>query len=156
MRLVFRPIHRASEEFAEVTHEPISRGMETYLEMHSFGFPDRPTAANLPVSVRLAAAGKLIHERIAVLSDVLRRLENIGWDVRTEGDLVVVENGLSLEEGWEVLRREGISDHVMGLADRRSDRLPSGGRAGGGEDAEQDIFGNTKPIGDLPEVAPQT
>ena len=152
MRLVFRPIHRASEEFAEVTHEPISRGMETYLEMHSFGFPDRPTPANLPVSVRVAAAGKLIHERIAIVSDVLRRLENIGWDVHTEGDLVVVQNDLSLEEGWNVLRKEGISDHVMGLAEKGSDKLPPRGLAGGGEEAEQDIFGNLKPVGGVPET----
>jgi hypothetical protein len=81
------------------------------------------------------------------LSDVLRRLENIGWDVRTEGDLVVVQNELSLEAGWDVLRREGISDHVMGLAERGSDKLPAKGPAGGGEDVEQDIFGNLKPIG---------
>ena len=152
MKLIFRPIRKAAEEFAEVTKEPISRGMETYLEMHSFGFPDRPTPPNLPASVRLAAAGKLIHERIAVLSDVLRRLENIGWEVRTDGDLVVVQNDLSTEEGWEVLRREGISDHVMGLAEKGSDRLPPRGPAGGGEEAEQDIFGNLKPVGGAPET----
>jgi hypothetical protein len=133
VKLVFRPVRKAADEFAEVTKPPLSRTMETYLEMHSFGFPDRPTPANLPVSVRVAAAGKLIHERVSILSDLLRRLENIGWDVHTEGDLVVVSNELSTEEGWEVLRREGISDHVMGLAERGSDRLPSKGLAGGGE-----------------------
>jgi hypothetical protein len=152
VKLIFRPIRRAADEFSEVTREPISRGMETYLEMHSFGFPDRPTPANLPVSVRVAAAGKLIHERIAIVSDVLRRLENIGWDVHTEGDLVVVQNDLSLEEGWNVLRKEGISDHVMGLAEKGSDKLPPRGLAGGGEEAEQDIFGNLKPVGGVPET----
>ncbi len=136
MKLVFRPVHKPAEEFAEVTRPPISRTMETYLEMHSFGFPDRPTAANLPVSVRLAAVGKLIHERLSILSDVLRRLENIGWDVHTQGDLVVVLNTLSLEDGWAVLRREGISDHIMGLLEKGSDALPPNGLAGGGETTE--------------------
>ncbi|MHB1500231.1 MAG: hypothetical protein ACYCYK_03525 [Candidatus Dormibacteria bacterium] len=139
MKLIFRPIRKPAEEFAEVTKEPISRGMETYLEMHSFGFPDRPTPANLPVSVRLAATAKVIHERIGILSDILRRLENIGWDVHTEGDLVVVQNQLSLEDGWDVLRKEGISDHVMGLAERGSDKLAAGGPAGGGELPEQGL-----------------
>jgi len=133
VKLVFRPVRKASEEFAEVTRAPLSRTMETYLEMHSFGFPDRPTPDNLPASVRVAAAGKLIHERVSVLSSLLRRLENLGWDVRTEGDLVVVSCDLSTEAGWDVLRAEGISDHVMGLAERGSDRLASKGPAGGGE-----------------------
>ncbi len=138
MKLVFRPVRKASDEFHEVTKPPISRTMETYLEMHSFGFPDRPTAANLPVSVRLAAAGKLVHERLAILSDVLRRLEILGWDVHIEGDLVVVANGLSLEAGWAALRREGISDHVMGLVEKGSDIPPPKGPAGGGEPPDND------------------
>jgi len=140
LKLIFRPIRKASEEFLEVTKPPISRTMETYLEMHSFGFPDRPTAANLPVSVRLAASGKLVHERLAILSDVLRRLENIGWDVHLEGDLVVVANQLSLEAGWDVLRHEGISDHVMGLVEKGSDILPPRGLAGGGETTDYGVL----------------
>lgn len=139
MKLVFRPIHKGSEEFHEVTKAPISRTMQTYIEMHSFGFPDRPTAANLPVSVRLAAVGKLIHERMSILSDVLRRLENLGWDVYTEGDLVRVSNDLSQEEGWEVLRREGISDHILGLVEKGSDVAPAHDLAGGGEEPDHGL-----------------
>jgi len=140
VKLIFRPIHKASDEFREVTKPPISRTMETYLEMHSFGFPDRPRAANLPVSVRLAASGKLVHERLSILSDVLRRLENIGWDVHIEGDLVVVLNELSLEAGWDVLRREGVSDHVMGLVEKGSDVPPAKGLAGGGETTDYGVL----------------
>lgn len=139
MKLIFRPIHKGAEEFREVTRAPLSRTMETYIEMHSFGFPDRPTAANLPVSVRLAGVGKLIHERMSILSDVLRRLENLGWDIHTDGDLVVVLNDLSLEDGWGVLRREGISDHILGLVEKGSDVAPPQSLAGGGEEPEEEF-----------------
>lgn len=137
MRLVFRPIRKASREFQAVTQEPMGRSMETYLEVHSFGFPDRPTPANLPVSVRVAAAGKLVHERIAILSDVLRRLENLGWDVVTDGDLVVASCALSTEAGWAVLAREGIIDHVRGLMERGSEAPAATSLAGGGEVEEE-------------------
>ncbi len=133
MRLVFRPIRRAGEEYAAVTRAPISRTLETYLEMHSFGFPDRPTVDNLPASARLAAAAKEIHERASILTQVLRRLENLGWDVHIEGDQVVALTSLELEAGWEVLRSEGISDQALGLAEKGSDLPPPRRLAGGGE-----------------------
>ena len=133
MRLVFRPIRRAGEELREVTREPISRHMETYMEMHSFGFPDRPTPADLPVSVRIAAAAKQIHDRAAILSPVLRRLENLGWDVHVEGDQVVATTPLEPEAGWDVLRHQGIGDQILGLAERSSDLPPARLAVGGGE-----------------------
>lgn len=133
MKLIFRPIHRPAEIYASVTKGPLPQTSLDYLEMHSFGFPDRPTVDNLPVSVRLAAAGKEVHERMKVLTSVLRRLENLGWAVRLEGDQVVVECELGIEAGWEVLRREGVADHVMGQAEKGSDLPPARGPAGGGE-----------------------
>lgn len=133
MRLIFRPIRRAAEEFAAVTRAPVSRTLETYMEMHSFGFPDRPTTDNLPVSVRVATAAKELHERGRNLSPLLRRLENLGWDVHLEGDLVVVATGLGVEEAWAVLRKEGLSDQALGWVEKGSDLLPSAEPAGGGE-----------------------
>jgi hypothetical protein len=133
VRLVFRPIRRAGEELREVTRQPISRHLETYMEMHSFGFPDRPTPEDLPVSVRIAAAAKEIHDRAAILSPVLRRLENLGWDVHTEGDQVVASTPLDPEAGWDVLRRQGIGDQILGLAERSSDLPPARVAVGGGE-----------------------
>lgn len=149
MKLVFRPIRRAGEELREVTRHPISRHMETYMEMHSFGFPDRPTPENLPVSVRIAAAAKEIHDRAAILSPVLRRLENLGWDVHMEGDQVVASSPLDPEAGWELLRREGICDQILGLAERTSD-LPAARLAvGGGEPADPYITGPSEDPGEL-------
>ncbi len=133
MRLVFRPIRRAGEELREVTRQPLSRHMATYMEMHSFGFPDRPTPEELPVSVRIAAAAKEIHDRAAILSPVLRRLENLGWDVHIEGDQVVASTPLAPEAGWEALRHQGISDQILGLAERSSDLPPGRVAVGGGE-----------------------
>ena len=133
MRLVFRPIRRAGEEFRGVTREPMSRNVQTYLEMHSFGFPDRPTPEDLPASVRVAAAAKEIHERASILAPVLRRLENLGWDVHVEGDQVVAVTPLDAEAGWEVLRRQGVSDQILGLAERSSDLPPAQHAVGGGE-----------------------
>ena len=136
MRLVFRPIRRAGEELREVTRAPLSRHLETYMEMHSFGFPDRPTPEDLPVSVRIAAAAKEIHDRAAILSPVLRRLENLGWDVHIEGDQVVASTPLDPEAGWDVLCHQGIVDQILGLAERTSD-LPAARLAvGGGEPAD--------------------
>ncbi len=148
MRLVFRPIRRAGEELREVTRQPMSRHMETYVEMHSFGFPDRPTPEDLPVSVRIAAAAKEIHDRAAILSPVLRRLENLGWDVHIEGDQVVASTPLDPESGWDVLRQQGIGDQILGLAERASDLPPARLAVGGGE-PEDPYF--TEPVEDMGE-----
>ncbi len=119
-----------------MTREPISRHLETYMEMHSFGFPDRPTPEDLPVSVRIAAAAKEIHDRAAILSPVLRRLENLGWDVQIEGDQVVASTPLDPQAGWDVLRHQGIGDQILGLAERSSDLPPPRVAVGGGEPAD--------------------
>jgi hypothetical protein len=150
VRLVFRPIRRAGEELREVTRPPISRHLETYMEMHSFGFPDRPTPEDLPVSVRIAAAAKEIHDRAAILSPVLRRLENLGWDVHIEGDQVVASSPLDPEAGWGVLRHQGIGDQILGLAERSSDLPPARLAVGGGEPPDPYV---NEPAGDPEEPA---
>ncbi|MGH7641242.1 MAG: hypothetical protein ACREOL_10120, partial [Candidatus Dormibacteria bacterium] len=113
MKLVLRPLREPASEYAEVTEEPVPYTLTTYFEVRSLAFPDRPTLDRLPVSVRLAAVGKEIRERLLAVSDVVRRLEAMEWGVRLEGDDIVVTSDLSAEEGWQALRRQGISDHLL-------------------------------------------
>lgn len=127
MRLVIRPIKPAPAEYAEVTEEPISTHLVTYYEVRSFAFPDRPTIDRLPVSVRLAAVGNGIKSRLTLMSDVLRRLEALEWQVRLVGDDVVVTTDLSVEEGWQTLRAQGISDQLLPMLQKGSDMPPRRG-----------------------------
>ncbi|MGC2190941.1 MAG: hypothetical protein WA751_01230 [Candidatus Dormiibacterota bacterium] len=124
MKLVIRPIRQPAWEYAEVTHEPVPTSLATYFEVRSFAFPGRPTLDQLPVSVRLAAVGNEIKSRLILMSDVLRRLEAMEWQVQMVGDDVVVTTELSIEEGWRRLRDEGISDHLLSMLQKGSDRPP--------------------------------
>lgn len=94
--------------------------------MHSFAFPDRPTAENLPVSTRLAAVAQELKLRLGLISELIRRMEVLGWRVELAADQVVIEVDLSVEDGWAVLRREGISDHLLAYLDKGSDPPPPG------------------------------
>lgn len=124
MKLVIRPIRQAALEFAEVTEEPVPTSLATYYEVRSFAFPDRPTLDRLPVSVRLAAVGNEIKSRLTLMSDVLRRLEAMEWEVRVVGDDVVVTTALSVAAGWQKLREDGISDHLLPMLQKGSDLPP--------------------------------
>jgi hypothetical protein len=124
VRLVIRPIKPAPEEYAAVTKEPIPTSLVTYFEVRSFAFPDRPTIDRLPVSVRLAAVGNGIKSRLTLMSDLLRRLEALEWQVRIVGDDVVVTTDLSVEEGWQTLRRQGVSDQLLPMLQKGSDLPP--------------------------------
>lgn len=124
MKLVLRPLNQPASEYAEVTHEPVPTSLATYFEVRSFAFPDRPTLDWLPVSVRLAAVGNHIKSRLILISDLVRRLEAMEWQVRLVGDDVVVTTELSAEEGWQKLRDQGISDHLLPLLQKGSDRPP--------------------------------
>lgn len=125
MRLVIRPIKPAGTEYAEVTEEPIPTSLITYFEVRSFAFADRPTVDHLPVSVRLAAVANEVKSRLTLMSDLLRRLEVLGWRVQIVGDDVVVTTDLSVEEGWQTLRRQGVSDQLLPMLQKGSD-LPPG------------------------------
>jgi len=124
VKLVLRPIRQPASEFAEVTEEPVPTSLATYYEVRSFAFPDRPTLDRLPVSVRLAAVGNELKSRLTLISDVLRRLEALEWQVRLVGDDVVVTTELSVEEGWQKLRDQGVSDHLLPMLEKGSDRPP--------------------------------
>lgn len=124
MKLVIRPLQQAAAEFAEVTHEPVPTSLATYFEVRSFAFPGRPTLDRLPVSVRLAAVGNEIKTRLILMADVLRILEALEWQVRLVGDDVVVTTELSAEDGWQKLRDQGISDHLLPMLQKGSDRPP--------------------------------
>ncbi len=124
MKLVIRPIRQPAWEYAEVTHEPVPTSLATYFEVRSFAFPGRPTLDQLPVSVRLAAVGNEIKSRLILISDVLRRLEAMEWQVQVVGDDVVVTTELSIAEGWQRLREQGISDHLLPMLQKGSDRPP--------------------------------
>ncbi len=128
MRLVLRPLRQPALEFAAVTKEPIPLSLVTYFEVRSFAFPDRPTIDRLPVSVRLAAVANELKPRLILISDVLRRLEALEWQVRLIGEEVVVTTELSVEDGWEKLRRAGVSDHLLPFLEKGSD-LPPRARA---------------------------
>lgn len=125
MRLVLRPIQDPAQEYLAVTEEPISAELATYFEVRSFAFADRPTPDRLPVSVRLAAVANELKHRLVLASDVLRRLEALGWSVQLNGAEVVVTCSLSAQEGWSTLGREGIGDHLLPWLERGSD-LPPG------------------------------
>ncbi|MGC1184467.1 MAG: hypothetical protein WBA31_04850 [Candidatus Dormiibacterota bacterium] len=108
-----------------MTEEPIPTSLLTYFEVRSFAFADRPTVDRLPVSVRLAAVGNEVKSRLTLMSDLLRRLEVLGWQVQIVGDDVVVTTALSVEEGWQTLRRQGVSDQLLPMLQKGSD-LPPG------------------------------
>ncbi|MGH7642740.1 MAG: hypothetical protein ACRENX_06960 [Candidatus Dormibacteria bacterium] len=124
MRLVLRPLRQPSSEFAQVTQEPVPTELATYFEVRSFAFADRPTLDHLPVSVRMAAVGNTIKSRLTLYSDVLRRLEALEWEVKLVGDDVVVTTELTLKEGWQKLREQGISDHLLAMLQKGSDFPP--------------------------------
>ncbi|HUY55539.1 MAG TPA: hypothetical protein VMV23_10310 [Candidatus Nanopelagicaceae bacterium] len=124
MKLVIRPIRQAAKELAAVTEEPVPTSLATYFDVRSLAFPDRPTLDRLPVSVRLAAVGNEIKSRLTLMSDVLRRLEVLEWEVRVVGDDVVVSTPLSVEAGWQKLREDGVSDHLLPMLQRGSDLPP--------------------------------
>ncbi len=130
MRLVLEPLHSPEAEYAAVTEEPISAELQTYFEVRSFAFPDRPTADRLPPSVRLAAVGGGLKRRLTVASDVVRRLEASGWEVHFSGRQLVASKAVSAQEGWAELRAEGIADHLLPLLERGSDLPPGPGRRG--------------------------
>lgn len=125
MRLVLRPIGLPAAEYAAVTEEPVPRSLATYFEIRSLAFAGRPTIDRLPVSVRLAAVGNELKVRLTLISDVLRRLEALEWQVALVGDDVVVSTELSAELGWQKLNQQGIADHLLSLLQPGSD-LPPG------------------------------
>ncbi|MGH7609033.1 MAG: hypothetical protein ACREOD_03665 [Candidatus Dormibacteria bacterium] len=122
MKLVLRPIARAAAEYAHVTKEPIPISLLTYFEVRSFAFPDRPSADRIPVSVRLAAVGHEIKSRLTLISDLLRRLEVLEWEIVVVGDDIVVSCELSPEAGWAKLRQIGVSDQLLPFLENGSDR----------------------------------
>ncbi|MGH7665911.1 MAG: hypothetical protein ACRENY_05805 [Candidatus Dormibacteria bacterium] len=129
MKLVLRPLRDPASEYAEVTEEPVPISLVTYFEVRSFAFPTRPTLDQLPVSVRLAAVSHELKSRLILISDILRRLEALEWQVKLVGDEVVVTADVSLEEGWEMLRSQGISDHLLAWLEKGSDLPPRAARA---------------------------
>lgn len=126
MRLVLRPIGPPATELIEVTKEPIPYSLTTYFEVRSFAFPDRPTLDRLPVSVRLAAVGNELKRKLSLMSDLLRRLEALEWQVRLVGDEVWVTTELSAKAGWQTLQQQGIADHLLPLLQQGSDLPPRG------------------------------
>ncbi|MGH7759007.1 MAG: hypothetical protein ACREN7_06830 [Candidatus Dormibacteria bacterium] len=121
MKLVLRPLARPAAEYAHVTKEPIPISLLTYFEVRSFAFPDRPSGERIPVSVRLAAVGHEIHGRLKLISDLVRRLEALDWDVTVVGDEVVVTSELGPEEGWAKLRQVGVADQLLAFLEGGSD-----------------------------------
>jgi len=124
VKLVLRPLKQPAAEYAHVTHEPVPKSLATYFEVRSFAFPGRPTLDRLPASVRLAAVGNELKSRLTLISDVLRRIEALEWQVSLVGDEVVVTTDLSVQEGWQKLRDEGISDHLLPMLQKGSDLPP--------------------------------
>ena|GEM_PF-3153860 len=124
MRLVLRPIAAPAGVLASITDEPVAYSVTTYSEVRSFAFPDRPTVDRMPVSVRLAAVANELKRHLILMSDLVRRLEALEWKVELIGDEVVVTNDLSAEAGWLKLQAEGISDHLLPLLEKGSDRPP--------------------------------
>jgi hypothetical protein len=122
--LVLRPIASPAWVLASITDEPLPRSLATYFEVRSFAFPDRPNVDRVPVSVRLAAVGNELKHNLILMSDLVRRLEALEWKVELIGDEVVVTNELSVEAGWLKLQAEGISDHLLPLLEKGSDRPP--------------------------------
>lgn len=126
MRLVLRPIGDPAGELLEVTTEPIPRSLATYFEVRSFAFADRPTLDRLPVSVRLVAVGNELRRKLTLMSDLVRRLEALEWQVRLVGDEVWATTGLSTAVGWQTLQQQGIADHLLPLLQKGSDLPPRG------------------------------
>jgi hypothetical protein len=124
LRLVLRPIGSPARVLASITDEPLSYSVTTYSEVRSFAFPDRPTVDRMPVSVRLAALANELKRNLILMSDLVRRLEALEWKVELIEDEVVVTNELSVEAGWLKLQAEGISDHLLPLLQKGSDRPP--------------------------------
>jgi hypothetical protein len=126
VRLVLRPIGSPAQVLASITDEPLAYSVSTYAEVRSFAFPDRPTVDRMPVSVRLAAVGNELKRNLILMSDLIRRLEALEWKVELIGDEVVATTDLSAEAGWLKLQAEGISDHLLPLLEKGSDRPPKG------------------------------
>ncbi|HEY6538637.1 MAG TPA: hypothetical protein VI138_06315 [Candidatus Dormibacteraeota bacterium] len=124
MRLVLRPLKAAPSEYAAVTEEPIPNSLTSYFEVRSFAFANRPTVDDLPVSIRLVTVGKEIKSRLTLMSDLIRRLEALEWEVRLVEDEVVISNDLSVEEGWRKLRQQGVSDQLLPMLQPGSDLPP--------------------------------
>ena len=124
MRLVLRPLGSPAEVLAAITDEPLAYSVSTYSEVSSFAFPDRPTVDRMPVSVRLAAVANELKRNLILMSNLVRRLEALEWKVELIGDEVVVTSELSVEAGWLKLQAEGISDHLLPLLEKGSDRPP--------------------------------
>ncbi|HVA21856.1 MAG TPA: hypothetical protein VNN74_07155 [Candidatus Micrarchaeia archaeon] len=117
MELRLRPLRPLEEDLEEVSREPLPTWLVRYYEVHSFAFPDRPTPDRMPVSVRVAAIKLLVHQRLTLLADVLRRLEALGWSTRIEAGRVVVAVDGDEHDGWARLRRAGVGDQLILLMD---------------------------------------
>jgi hypothetical protein len=126
VRLVLRPISAPASVLSSITVGPLAYSVTTYSEVRSFAFPDRPTVDRMPVSVRLAAVANELKRNLILMSDVIRRLEALEWKVELIGDEVVITNDLSAEAGWLKLQAEGISDHLLPMLEKGSDRPPKG------------------------------
>lgn len=124
MRLVLRPLRPLRQELAHVSTAPFPVWLQRFYEVHSFAYPDRPTAETASVSMRLAAAAEEITHRLSTAADLVRMLETSGWLVTVDGDRIVAEADVDPASGWAQLELDGISLHLGPLLDRGSDLAP--------------------------------
>ncbi len=115
MRLILKPLRNPGVELQAVTKGPFSPGTEKYFELRSLGFPDRPLADDMPASARIAALDQVLKHRLGMMTDVVRRIENLGWRTDIVDGDVVIQTDLSGNEAWALLQEQGISDHIRGL-----------------------------------------
>ena len=124
MRLVLRPLRPLRQELAHVSTPPFPIWLQRLYEVHSFAYPDRPTAETATVSMRLAAAAEEIGHRLSMAVDLVRMLETSGWQVSVDGDRIVAEAEVDPASGWAQLEQDGISVHLGPLLDRGTDLAP--------------------------------
>ncbi len=141
MRLVLRPLRTLRQELAHVSTAPFPIWLQRFYEVHSFAYPDRPTAEAATVSMRLAAAAEEIAHRLSTAADLVRMLETSGWQVTVDGDRVIAEADTDPASGWAQLELDGISGHLGLLLDRGSDLRPPRPPAPG-----RDRPGDTDPL----------
>lgn len=73
-------------------------------------------AADAPLSASLEALSEGLAERLNTLSLALRKMEDRGWDVRLDGDLLRVASALSRAATVEALQTDGVWTVVRELA----------------------------------------
>lgn len=125
-----------SEELLRTLKPPWPRSLRRLYELHEAATPASDVRKGVvTLGAAVAALREQVANRLGVLTFVVTALEEVGWDVRLEGEVLLATTDLTPAEALAQLEDHGIAGPMCVIADLDESgwpRIQGIGGAGGG------------------------